>query len=525
MLSSPGAACPPVLFEDDQLERMRNFLFGDPHRWNLVQSPTSSCRDYLEKDGFVYRPRVDNGMEELDPFVSAVVDFDNISSGGIDICNPITNLIGLYSINNFFTPCGINAQTGDLRYAPLGENPMDENFDYLNGVTTLDIIRINKHILGTQELESPFQKIAADVNNSSTITTLDIIRIRKLILRLITEFEEVDSWRFVPALGEFDGNFWSDFYADPFSASWTAPDGQERSYLATNAPSYLNKVDLNSASYLTYFDKVWSFYAVKSGDVNGSARVGLDGFVDEGETFLFTETKTSAEILSDGTSSDEVLLATVSVGEGEVVDLAGYQFSVNFDDSNLELLAIEPGKIAFSSEDFVVDYAGLDASIRTLWINYTTNPVVVQESDDLFTLVFRPKYNLANLNGLISFGGATDFKDLIISSEDKLNSASLQVKYSKATIKDFVIKEAYGNPFTGSGNLHLKIEMKELKEVTILLQDQQGQTVMLDFNDLLLGDNDIEIPASTVYFLQNGSLFYTIATDEYVKSGTIIKME
>ncbi|PSR13667.1 MAG: hypothetical protein DA408_16665 [Bacteroidetes bacterium] len=66
--------------------------------------------------------------------------------------------------------------------------------------------------------------------------------------------------------------------------------------------------------------------------------------------------------------------------------------------------------------------------------------------------------------------------------------------------------------------------MKELKDVSILLQDSQGGSVMLNYDDLIIGENEIEIAASLVSFLQNGSIFYTIATDEQVQSGTIIKL-
>ena len=47
---------------------------------------------------------------------------------------------------------------------------------------------------------------------------------------------------------------------------------------------------------------------------------------------------------------------------------------------------------------------------------------------------------------------------------------------------------------------------------------------MLNYDDLIIGENEIEIAASLVSFLQNGSIFYTIATDEQVQSGTIIKL-
>ena len=54
--------------------------------------------------------------------------------------------------------------------------------DYLNGVSTLDLIKIQRHILGIQTLESWEQQIAADINNDRRINGLDLIELRKLIL-------------------------------------------------------------------------------------------------------------------------------------------------------------------------------------------------------------------------------------------------------------------------------------------------------------------------------------------------------
>ncbi|NRB53758.1 MAG: hypothetical protein HRU41_39265 [Saprospiraceae bacterium] len=66
------------------------------------------------------------------------------------------------------------------------------------GVTTLDIIYILQHILGERPLESPYKRIAADVDQTGSITTLDIIHLRRLILGIDDKFQSNTSWRFVP---------------------------------------------------------------------------------------------------------------------------------------------------------------------------------------------------------------------------------------------------------------------------------------------------------------------------------------
>ena len=71
--------------------------------------------------------------------------------------------------------------------------------DPMNGVSTFDMVLIQKHILGTQALASPYQLIAADINASGSISTLDLIQLRKMVLNVDNNFRNNTSWRFVDA--------------------------------------------------------------------------------------------------------------------------------------------------------------------------------------------------------------------------------------------------------------------------------------------------------------------------------------
>jgi len=94
-----------------------------------------------------------------------------------------------------------NAQ-GDYAFPamPLGGSYVIDpsaDDDYLNGVSTLDLILIQKHILGLQEIESPYRIIAADINNDSRISTADLVDLRSVILGYKLAFDNNDSWRFI----------------------------------------------------------------------------------------------------------------------------------------------------------------------------------------------------------------------------------------------------------------------------------------------------------------------------------------
>ena len=75
----------------------------------------------------------------------------------------------------------------------------DRNDAPRNGVSTSDLIKLQRHILGIEPLSSPYLLIAADANNNAKVSATDMIDIRKLILGLTTSFTDNTSWRFIPA--------------------------------------------------------------------------------------------------------------------------------------------------------------------------------------------------------------------------------------------------------------------------------------------------------------------------------------
>ncbi len=130
-----------------------------------------------------------------------------------------------------------------LVHPMLDQNP-------LNGVTTYDLLQINKHILAIQPFVSPFQVIAADANHSNTVTTFDIVELRKLILGVYPQFLNNTSWRFIDKSHVFS------IPGNPFQESF--PESIALNQQAT---------DVMTAD----------FVGVKTGDVNGSAVGSANG--------------------------------------------------------------------------------------------------------------------------------------------------------------------------------------------------------------------------------------------------------
>jgi len=77
---------------------------------------------------------------------------------------------------------------------------IEKDTDALNGVSTLDLVLIQRHILGQARFDNNGCKIiAADVTNDNNITALDLLELRKLILGIYSSFPQSTSWRFINA--------------------------------------------------------------------------------------------------------------------------------------------------------------------------------------------------------------------------------------------------------------------------------------------------------------------------------------
>ena len=129
-------------------------------------------------EGMRVSVRGDVFTEDLEPVLDVNVSLIE------DVLEDLTDDIGEYAFDNM----------------PIGSSYIltpEKQFDYLNGVSTLDIIFIQKHILGSELLESPYKLIAADINNSGSITAIDLIELRKLILGIYDELPANSSWRFI----------------------------------------------------------------------------------------------------------------------------------------------------------------------------------------------------------------------------------------------------------------------------------------------------------------------------------------
>jgi Secretion system C-terminal sorting domain/Dockerin type I domain len=206
-------------------------------------------------------------------------------------------------------PTQFNGFSGAV-YAATGskvEVSAENNTNPLNGVSTLDLVLISKHILGTQPIVSNYAKVAADVNNNGTISTADLVELRKMILGINTNFSNNTSWKF-------------------FGANMT-----EKVVIA----------DLQA-------DATVDFTAVKIGDVNGSADATL----------------------AAGRSTVNFNVADANVAAGEEVKVVmnnknteGFQFAMNYDAASLEVVSVDENSAVLENGTITTAQVGTDFAV------------------------------------------------------------------------------------------------------------------------------------------------------------------
>ena len=261
----------------------------------------------------------------------------NVALDGSAMAPFLTKSDGTYAFPNM--PVG-----GAYKIMPKKDvNPM-------NGVSTLDILLIQKHILGVLPITSPYKLIAADINKSNDISTVDLVELRKLILGIYETFPTNQSWRFIPKGYIFKNP------KNPFDGGF--PEHQA-------IPSF------NQNAFV-------DFVGVKIGDINSSVTanqlLGAE-FRSPGEELTF-----KAENISFKANQR----VQVPIYADDLSKIQGFQFTLSFNDEVLQFEQIIPGAVEMSSANFGVQKTP-DGKITASW---TTMKPVISGDQPLFTLSF-----------------------------------------------------------------------------------------------------------------------------------------
>ncbi|MCC6459778.1 MAG: HYR domain-containing protein, partial [Saprospiraceae bacterium] len=418
----------------------------------IVQDNSGNCDPNSNPSGTVagaLATETNNGLEE------ASVELD-----GSHPALPPVNMFD-FSNNNGQYEFSAVPFLGDYTVTPTKDN------DPLNGVSTFDLVLINKHILGLEPLSTSYKMIAADANNSRSITTFDIVELRKLILGLYTELPNNTSWRFV------DKSFSFPNPNNPFETIF--PETKQIADMQNN---------------MTDED----FVSVKVGDVNGNAITN---------SLMSTDDRTESALLFD------VQDRTVKAGETFTVNFRaaeramGYQFTLYF--PNLEVVDLAPGT------DMSISNFGIFNNDHSLTTSFDNEHTVGD-----FSVTFRSKTAGALSQMLAVSGRITKAEAYSLNRERQ--SVGLRFNNNGSTTVTGLGFELYQNqPNPWMNKTQIGFYLPEAAEATLTIFDETGRTLYTQSGNYGKGNNAVTIERALVN--TTGVLYYKLetATDNAVK--------
>lgn len=370
-----------------------------------------------------------------------------------------TNQDGLFLFSDLLTD-------NDYTLAPV------KNDDILNGVTTLDLVMIQRHILGIESLNSPYKYIAADINNSSNISASDLSELRKVILGIKDGFNNNNSWRFVDA-----GLVFSD-PSYPYPVKETLETG--------NLTKNIGGKD---------------FIAVKIGDVNESAQ---DGSI-MGDKVSSRSTVSMKQSTVNGKAGDVV---EVAIGWNQTIDIAGTQFSLAFDPESVDLIDAKTNGVINTDDN--VSYRNIENGlIHVSWNSY--DPVSM--AGNLMTFRFRLKQAYVNQPVLSLYNGMIH-PEVYSKEGDKfvIHNLSLELRSGETLSEDrFEVYQNIPNPFNAV--TQIGFNLPETSDVTFKVFDVTGKVLLQQQTLFKKGYNTINFDAGSIS--STGVLYYVIETNKY----------
>lgn len=337
------------------------------------------------------------------------------------------------AFNFLASPCG---STNDIGAERIDTDP--------NGINVSDAFAIVQHFLQINQLGSNFKLIAADVNASNSINVLDAFQVLRRTLSLKTAFTnrvtglEDANWTFIPTSETFPSG--------PYNFS------TRRSYVS---PSPVTGQD---------------FTGVKLGDVDNSW--------DNAPNRVAAPDKAISFIM-DAREAKTGELITIPVRIANFKEVAGYQYTMEWDASVLSLRAIHnKGLEAMYNEEDAAN-----GRLASAWVDMQGQGVSMVDGSLAFEMVFEVigregSETAIELTSSVTPDKAYDAVGELMGVE--LNAASVQVRSTPTSVvgpelSGYSLGQNVPNPFGASTKFNFSLGQPE--EVKIQIFSMTGQVV------------------------------------------------
>ena len=374
-----------------------------------------------------------------------------------------TNASGNYTFNNIVMGSSYHVRP-------------ERNDDPMNGISTKDLVLIQAHLLGKRPFNSPYEYIAADVNNNQGVAASDITELRRLILGKYVDFRnDQQSWRFVASHYQF--------------SDWQSPfPFQEQ----------ISIYDLNKSSMEN------DFVSIKIGDLDATATTGLKGNGtrgNDGELVLSVDDYAFA-------ANEEIRVPVTARGMDAIL---GLQFTLNFNAQALELINVESGALTMTKESYHVNEGQMTLS----WFDIDQMEL---EEDVIFTLVFNARAT-GSIAGSLEISSDLTLAEAFSELDDSYN-VRLNVNGSD-DVTVFELDQNIPNPFSSTTIIGFNLPQDE--DVSLTVFDLTGRVHKVVSGHFEKGRHQLELNGNELLF--EGVLYYQLTAGSYTATRKMLLLK
>ncbi|MFZ1704774.1 MAG: T9SS type A sorting domain-containing protein [Saprospiraceae bacterium] len=351
------------------------------------------------------------------------------------------------------------------------------NKDHGNGVSTLDLVLIQRHILDVQKLDSPYKIIASDVNNDMKVNTIDLVELRKVILGINQEFTNNRSWRFV----------------------------ETSQTMNPSAPfPFIDKVQLSN---LDYNIGGLDFIGVKIGDVNQSVEMKAKGNNSESRSML--------QLTQNRVSGKAGEIVEVNLSGEELNKVVGMQMSLFLPSEMGKIVDIQSAILRINDDNIAWNRS--DAGIVNL--SWNTHQEIELGSQ---AITIKVKLNRDVLGaGLLSLLDGGLEPEIYTLDGNGVKNNRFHFATVDNLLEKFELFQNVPNPF--SGKTSIGFQLPQDGDVKITIYDVTGKVIYTQASYFGKGRHNVDVDLEQLDI--DGLLYYRLdtRTDSAVKRMIAIK--
>jgi len=345
-----------------------------------------------------------------------------------------------------------------------------------NGISTYDMVLLQRHILGITELDSPYKIMAADVNSSGGVSTADIVEMRKLILGINDKLTKTDSWKFVPA---------DHVFTDP------------KHPFSTDVPESITAMSNTEVAFTGY----------KMGDLNLNANTANllgDGVEGELQLWLSNTSFVAGEQIE------------VDIHVGEAVELLGLGLEINYDNSLLSFEGMSSETLNGLEPTMYYDNPRKEGSVQLAW--YDAYASFLDLDDAVITLRFIALQDADIENGLQI--NSSQLSTAVVNKGAELIEKEITTNIKEIT-SEIKLYQNQPNPF--SSETMIRFDLLEADYVNLDVIDISGKLIYNLKGDFPRGENQVIIQAHDLP--DSGIYYFRLRSGDFIETKKLIHIK